>query len=452
MRTEPGRYPFAWAALSYLLVPAAVVALAWKGLRYRPYWRRWSERFALGIEPMSGPVIWVHAVSVGEVRSSVALVRALMQRYPRHRVLLTTMTPTGAQQVSRLFDGAVEHMYLPYDLPDVVRRFLNRIRPSLAVIAETEFWPNLFAACRRRGIPLVLANVRVSANALSGYMRVPATTRAMFACADLVCSQTRTDAQRLRSLGVPEQRLFVTGNLKFDVPVTDAVTSAGRELRQRWGAGRFVWIAGSTHGGEEERIVRVYRELQMRWSDMLLVLVPRDPERFSAVTRLVRRFDLSVARHSRTPGRLAPGVEVLVGDTMGELQTFYAAADVAFVGASLVRRGGHNILEPAAAAIPVIFGPHMTNFEDIAATVLEAGAGQQVYDEPELAAAVEFYIRNPAMRAAAGAAGRRMIALNGGSVNATLDLLSRNVHLQVAERDALQSATRLRNARLRPRN
>ncbi|HMB72832.1 MAG TPA: lipid IV(A) 3-deoxy-D-manno-octulosonic acid transferase [Gammaproteobacteria bacterium] len=425
--------------LSYLLVPAALCALLWKGLRYRPYLRRWPERFAIGLERSYGSAIWVHAVSVGEVRSCVPLVRALVQRYPRHNLVLTTMTPTGAEQVSQLFGDAVRHLYLPYDLPDVVNRFLDRVRPSLAVIAETEFWPNLFAACRRRGIPLVLANVRISANSLSGYLRVPGIARAMFGGADLVCAQTRTDARRLRSLGVPEHRLFVTGNLKFDVPITDSVLTAGQELRQRWGAGRFIWIAGSTHAGEEEKILRAYRQLQARWSNLLLVLVPRDPERFSGVTRLVRRYGLRVARHSETHAVLAPEVDVLVGDSMGELQTFYAAADLAFVGASLVRRGGHNVLEPGAAGIPVIFGPHVMNFEDIAASVLEAGAGRQVYDELELAAAVEFYIGNPSVRTAAGAAARRAIARNGGCVSATLEHFSRQVHARMAARDAVRA-------------
>ena len=446
MRAERDRYPLAWAALSYLLVPAALLSLLWKGLHYRPYLRRWPERFAIGLRPSHGPAIWVHAVSVGEVRSSVPLVRALMERYPRHRMVLTTMTPTGAEQVRLVFGDAVEHLYLPYDLPDVVNRFLNRVRPSLAVIAETEFWPNLFAGCRRRGIPLVLASVRVSASALTGYLRFPVTAREMFGAADLVCAQTRTDARRLRALGVDERRLFVTGNLKFDFPVAQSVLDAGRRLRDRWGSERFVWVAGSTHAGEEERIVRVYRELQERWSNLLLVLVPRDPERFSSVTRFVQRQGQRVARHSRTTRRLDANVDVLIGDTMGELHSFYAAADIAFVGASLVRRGGHNILEPGAAGIPVLFGPHMTNFEDIAAAVLEAGAGRQVYDEAELAEATEFYIRNPGVRAAAGAAGKRVIARNRGSVSATLEHFSRMVHARMAQRDAVRFGDRARPA------
>jgi 3-deoxy-D-manno-octulosonic-acid transferase len=351
-------------------------------------------------------------------------------------MLVTTMTPTGAEQVERLFGNSVEHRYLPYDLPDVVTRFLNNVRPSLAVIAETEFWPNLFAACRRRRIPLVLANVRISAGSLAGYLRVPATARAMFTSADLVCAQTRTDAQRLRNLGVSAHRLFVTGNLKFDAPVTDGVIDVGKRLRDRWGRNRFVWVAGSTHAGEEEKLLRTFGRLRRRWENLLLVLVPRDPERFATVARMARRRGFDVVRYSEMNGPLDQRVDVLIGDTMGHLQEFYAAADLAFVGASLVRRGGHNILEPGAVAVPVIFGPHMFNFEEIAAGVLEAGAGRQIYDETELADAVGFYLTHPALRAAAGAAGRRMIERNQGSVRMTLEHLAREIHTRMVWRDA----------------
>lgn len=435
MPPDGPRYPWAWAVLSYLLVPAAVVGLLWKGLHYRPYLRRWSERFAIGLERRRGRTIWVHAVSVGEVRSAVPLIRELMSRHPGHRMLVTTMTPTGAEQVEQLFGGTVEHLYLPYDLPDVVARFLNAVRPSLAVIAETEFWPNLFAACRRRGIPLVLANVRISAHSLAGYLRVPVTARAMFTSADLVCAQTRTDAQRLRNLGVAEHRLFVTGNLKFDMPVPAAVIERGRDLRQRWGGGRFVWVAGSTHPGEEEKLLRAYSCLRSRWPGLLLVLVPRDPERFTAVTRMVRRRSLRAERHSESRDALDPHVDVLIGDVMGQLHEFYAAADLAFVGASLVRRGGHNILEPGAVGVPVVFGPHMFNFEEIAAGVLEVGAGIQVYDESELSEAAELYISNPALRTAAGAAARAAIESNQGSVSLTLAHMARHMQPQMRVAD-----------------
>ena len=243
-----------WAVAAYLLMPYAVGALVWRALRYPPYWARWPERFGFVPAPAGKRVIWVHAVSVGEVRSAAALIQALAEQFPHHRLLVTTMTPTGADQVRDLFGAAVTHAYVPYDFPDAVSRFLDRVRPELAVIAETEFWPNLFAACRRRGIPLFLVNVRLSQASFRGYSWFPQSARRMLAETDLICAQSSLDAQRLRNLGVPDRLIRVTGNLKFDVELPASLHEEGRRLREEWGAERPVFIAASTHAGEE-RIV-----------------------------------------------------------------------------------------------------------------------------------------------------------------------------------------------------
>jgi 3-deoxy-D-manno-octulosonic-acid transferase len=410
--------------LSYLLLPYVLFGLVWRGLRYRPYFARWRERFGFVPIMRDARVIWIHAVSVGEVRSAAALVRGLQARYPRYKILVTTMTPTGAEQVARLFGAAVAHCYLPYDFPDAVERFLDRVEPQLAVIAETEFWPNLYAACRRRRVPLVLVNVRVSATSLSGYLRVPKTAHAMFTAADLVCAQSRTDAQRLRNLGVPEHRLFVTGNLKFDSPVEPAISAPARSL----GLDRLVVVAGSTHAGEEARLLDAYAQLREQWPRLLLVVAPRNPERFHAVARLCRRRGLAIELRSHNPGAPRAATQVVVADTMGELQTLYAMADVAFVGGSLVKHGGHNILEPCALGIPVLFGPHMFHFEEVAALALESGAGRQVYDTGALTAAIAAYLRDTALRRAAGAAALRMVERNKGALDSTLTLVARELH------------------------
>jgi 3-deoxy-D-manno-octulosonic-acid transferase len=416
-----------WPVASYLLLPYAVLSLLWRALRYRPYAEHWPERFGFMSRPAGRRIIWVHAVSVGEVRSAAALVQALQSRYPSHTVLVTTMTPTGAEQVRKLFGGSVEHRYLPYDVPDMVARFLDRIRPELALIAETEFWPNLFAACRRRNIPLFLVNVRISASALAGYLRMPQTARTMFTSAELVCAQTRTDAQRLRNLGVMESGLFVTGNLKFDAPVPSNVHESGRALRRQWGEGRAIWVAGSTHAGEESKLLDTYSKLKSLWPSLLLVLVPRNPERFGSVYRYCRIRRLSVVRRSAQDGEIPVDVDVVLGDTMGELQHFYAAADVAFVGASLVKLGGHNILEACAVGVPVVFGPHMFHCEDVAALAVECGAARQVYDAAALAEAVDAYLGNAELRRAAGVAALRMVEQNCGSLELTLELVSREM-------------------------
>jgi 3-deoxy-D-manno-octulosonic-acid transferase len=405
-----------WSIVVYLLLPYAFANLVWRGLRYPAYWHRWPERFGF-VERLPGRrVIWVHAVSVGEVRSAAALIEALVDRYPQHRLVVTTMTPTGSEQVRELFGDRVHHCYVPYDFPDAVRRFLDRVKPKVAVIAETEFWPNIFAACGKRRIPLLLVNGRVSQASLRGYLRVPKTTRAMLMHADLLCAQSRTDAQRLRNLGAPESLIKVTGNLKFDVELPARLLEQGRALREHWGEARPVWIAASTHRGEESKLLAAFTLLRELFPTLLLVLVPRHPERFRAVARLCRRRGFATALRSRCRQELPAGTQVLVGDTMGELQLLYAAADVAFIGGSLVPKGGQNLLEACAVRVPVIFGPHMFHFE--------RGAARQVHDVAELVAAIVLYFQQPELKRAAGRAAYTLVTDNQGALARTLAHMS----------------------------
>lgn len=425
-----------WSAAAYLLLPYAVGSLIWRGLRYRAYWSRWPERFGFVAPLHAQRVIWVHAVSVGEVRSAAALIESLAARFPHHRLLVTTMTPTGSDQVRELFGEAVTHTYVPYDFPDAVNRFLDRVRPELAVVAETEFWPNLFSACRCRGIPLHLVNVRLSQASFNGYSWVPLTTRRMLAKASLICAQSPLDAQRLRNLGVADRRIKITGNLKFDVELPASLLGDGRDLRRLWGERRPVWIAASTHPGEERQILEAFAALRERYPTLLLVLVPRHPERFAAVARLCRRRGYALALRSRDRAALAPSIDILVGDTMGELQRLYAAADVAFIGGSLVRRGGQNPLEACAVNVPVIFGPHMFHFEEISAMALERGAARQINGTAELADAVSFYFEQPALRAAAGRAAHSLVTDNRGALDRTLRHIAESLSADAASATA----------------
>ena len=412
-----------WSIAAYLLLPYALVTLVWKALRYPAYWRRWPERFGFVRPIRDARVVWVHAVSVGEVRSAVGLIAAVAEHLPRHRILVTTMTPTGSEQVAALFGDRVLHSYLPYDFPDAVARFLHRVRPELAIVAETEFWPNLFDACERRKIPLAVVNARVSPSAFRGYSVLGAITRRMFASAALICAQSSLDAQRLRNLGVDDRLLTVTGNLKFDTAVPTSIRAEGATLREQWGRERPVFIAASTHSGEEGQILRAFASLRRRYADLLLVLVPRHPERFNGVLRLCRRRGFATARRSQLTGPLPAGTEVLVGDTMGELVKFYAAADIAFIGGSLVRHGGQNPLEACSIGVPVIFGPHMFHFEEISALSLERGAARQVADLHGLADAVALYLEMPALRRAAGQAALGLIRDNQGALERTLEAM-----------------------------
>jgi len=416
-----------WSVAAYLLLPYALLSLVWRGLRYPAYFRRWPERFGFVPEFAAQRVVWVHAVSVGEVRSSAPLIRAIADRLPRHRVLVTTMTPTGSEQVKALFGDRVLHSYLPYDFPDAVARFLDRVRPELAIIAETEFWPNLFRACTRRGIPLHIVNARLSLSSFRGYLLARRTVQSMFAAAEQICAQSSIDAQRLRNLGVRDHLLTVTGNLKFDVDAPEYVRETGSNLRSQWGAERPVLIAASTHRGEEAYLLKMLARLQQKIPGLLLVLVPRHPERFTAVTKLSRRHGFMTVRRTELIGPLAAATDVLVGDTMGELHSFYAASDVAFVGGSLVRHGGQNPLEACAVGVPVIFGPHMFNFEEISALTLERGAAVQIHEPAALVDAVAWYFDQPELRRAAGRAAVRLRHDNHGALERTLAAMNRQL-------------------------
>ena len=415
--------PAFWSVAVYFLLPYALFNLVRRGLRYPAYWSRWPERFGYGASVEGGRSIWIHAVSVGEVRSAAQLVHALGRRYPDYRLMVTTGTPTGSEQVRALFADRVSHSYVPYDLPGAVRRFMDRVKPEFAIVAETELWPNLFGECGKRGIPLFLVNVRISPDSLRRYKRVPVATNAMLANADLLCAQSRKDARQLEGLGVSGHLIHVTGNLKFDAPVEATVLAEGAQLRGHWGRDRFVLIAASTHPGEERRILAAFGRLQAICPDILLVLVPRHPERFTGVASLCRRRGHNVVRRTERAGELARDVDVVVGDTMGELQTLYAAADIAFVGGSLVEVGGHNILEACAVGVPVIFGPHMFQAEEIGTMALERGAARRVTDIVSLTDAVRTYIEHPELIETAAGAARALVADNRGALVRTLGLI-----------------------------
>lgn len=415
------RVVYTW--LLRVLLPFILLRLYWRGLRNHGYWERVSERFGYVPPVRALRVLWVHAVSVGEVRAAVPLIRALMHRYPEHRLLVTTITPTGSAQVRTLFDDDVAHCYLPYDLPRAVGRFLDRVRPDVAIIMETELWPNFFHACRARSIPIVVANLRLSDAATRRYLRVRELTAATLAQATVLAPQSDADAERLRKLGAPGATIHVVGSVKYDVALSASLQEMADALRGEWGRERPVWVAASTHHGEDELMLAARAELAARFPNQLLVLVPRHPERFGAVTRLARKAGLRVALRSETHGTVDAAVQVLIGDTMGELQLFYAAADVAFVGGSLVPSGGHNLLEAAAVGTPVVFGPHMHNFEEVARVTRARGAGVQIAGPAQLAAALADFLGNANRRFEAGEAGRRMVEENRGAVGRTLCLL-----------------------------
>ncbi len=411
-----------YTLILYMLMPVVVGRLIWRGWRNREYWRRWGERFGRFPSPEMNSPIWIHAVSVGEVRAAQPLVREIKQRWPAIPLLVTTTTPTGSEQVKALFGESVLHTYLPYDLPGPVKRFLDGAQPRLALIMETELWPNLFHGCASRKIPIIIANARLSARSLRGYRRVSSLIRETLRSIYLVAAQGEQDAERFRQLGMEADRIRVTGSMKFDQPLPEGLQKHAGELRRRLGEKRMLWIAASTHQGEEEQILDALRQVRREHPDCLLMLVPRHPERFGRVAELCNRAGFRVVR--RSSGRPCDqDVDIFLGDTMGELMLFYAASDVAFVGGSLVPTGGHNMLEPAALGKPVIAGPHLFNFTEIAAAMERAGALCRVADGAELAEVTSRLLSSPEERAGMGEAGRRLVQQNRGALQRVLDLV-----------------------------
>ena len=377
-----------YTLLFHVALPLILLRLAWRAWRAPAYARRVGERFALGLAPLQPDGIWLHAVSVGESIAAAPLVRELLARYPQLPITITCMTPTGSERIRALFPaeqyaGRIQHCYLPYDLPWTAARFLRQLRPRLAVIMETELWPNFIAACERRAIPVVLANARLSERSARGYARFARLTAPMLARLQLIAVQSAAEAQRFLQLGARPEAVQVTGSIKFDLQVDAQLLARATACRADWGA-RPVWIAASTHAGEDEIALAAHRQLLARWPQALLILVPRHPERFSSVYELCQRQGFATCRRSAGAQPQATDA-LLLGDTMGELLFLYALADVALVGGSLVANGGHNLLEPAALGKPVLSGPHLFNFQEISSQLREAGALREVQDADSLA-------------------------------------------------------------------
>lgn len=415
-----------YSCLFYLALPLVALRLWLRARKAPAYAKRVGERFSYGLPRMQPGGIWVHAVSVGESIAAAPMIRGLLARYPQLPMTVTCMTPTGSERIQALFadEPRVRHCYLPYDLPCAAKRFLDRVQPKLAVIMETELWPNHIHACAQRGIPVALANARLSARSAKGYARFARLTAPMLAEMSLIAVQTETEAERFRSLGARPDTVQVTGSIKFDLTIDPQLLARAAALREQWGAGeRPVWIAASTHEGEDEVVLAAHRQLLASYPNALLILVPRHQERFGPMFELCERQGFATVRRS-SGEPVTAHTAVLLGDTMGELLFLYALADSALVGGSLVATGGHNPLEPAALALPVIMGPHVFNFLEISAMLVEAGALQQVDDADGLAEAVRRLVELPQDAQRMGAAGRAVMQANQGALQRLLDGLA----------------------------
>lgn len=413
-----------YSLVMLLLVPVILARLAWRGLRAPDYFRRWPERFGFFASRPGDDrsAIWVHAVSVGEVAAAEPLIERLRARHPQRPLVITTITPTGSARVRKIWGDRAFHVYLPYDLLGAVRRFLARARPGVAIVMETEIWPNLFLACRDAGIPIIVANARLSAQSLHGYAPVRGLARMAVRCAHTIAAQSEADRDRFLVLGPDPERVSVVGNIKFDLSLPPDLMSKSVSWRAGWGVERPVWIAASTHELEEAAVLAAHQALLAHFPDALLLWAPRHPERFRAVESACREAGLIVATRT-VQGLPRHSSQCFIINTFGELLQFYATADLAFVGGSLQAIGGHNVLEAAALGVPCLVGPYTFNFAEVTEQLLTTGGGVRIGDAEALAATVITLLQDLPRREQMAEAARALVAGGRGAVERNLDLI-----------------------------
>ncbi|MBV1959666.1 MAG: lipid IV(A) 3-deoxy-D-manno-octulosonic acid transferase [Pseudomonadales bacterium] len=408
-----------YSLLFYLCLPIIFIRLLLRSRHAPEYRRRWAERLGFISGSPSPGGIWIHSVSVGETLAAVPLVKRIQTDYPDLPVTITTMTPTGSEQVRKNFTDSVFHVYIPYDLPTAVGRMLNKIKPRLLVVMETELWPNLIDQCHRRDIPVVIANARLSERSAVGYGKLASLVQPMLKQLSLLVAQAEADCQRFERIGMDAGQTVVSGNIKFDISLSEQIKSDAHLLRAAWGldvSGRKVWIAASTHDGEEPILLAAFQRLLIDHPSLLLLIVPRHPERFNEVEKCCNQQKLNVLRFS-SQQPCTTETQVVIGDTMGELMRFYGVADIAFVGGSLVETGGHNLLEAAAWQLPIISGPYLFNFTEADNLLSDAGALIKVSSEQELAEKVDELLGDTAQSNKMGRAALGVIEQNRGSLD-----------------------------------
>lgn len=410
-----------YTLIFYLLLPFILIRGMIRSYRLSKNISRVKER--LGFLPFkTRHAIWIHAVSVGETVLAIKLIENLQTIFSGIPIVLTTMTATGSKLAQAAKMENYFHCYVPYDVPFALKNFLKAVRPQLLIIMETELWPNLVYFAAKNSIKIVLANARLSEKSFQGYQKIRFLTQPMLEKFSVIACQSQNDAERFIHLGAKKETVHVTGSIKFDLSVPDDLVKQGRLLRASWEPRRLTWIAASTHENEEEIILAAHREIQKNFPEALLILVPRHPERFREVRRLCKEKDFHLIK--RTQGKtVTPEVEIFIGDSLGELYFYYAMADVAFVGGSLVKKGGHNLLEPASLGIPVLSGPNLFNFREISEILLENGVLEIVREKNELAIAVKKYFNDTALRKNKGDRARELVLANRGALGRHLRLV-----------------------------
>jgi len=409
-----------YSCLLVFAIPILLGRLWWKGIRNPAYRERWGERFGLGLCAFKPGGLWIHAVSLGESIAAIPMIRQLQQKFPDLPVLVTTTTPTGSAAIRNALGDSVSQTYFPYDIPWVLKRFLAAVKPSILIILETELWPNCLDLCKKQGVSVIIVNACLSLKSMKGYQWMAGITREMLNNVSLVAAQSMEDGDRYLTLGLAKDRLVITGSMKFDVPVKEEQVTEGKALKSVWK--RPVFVAASTHSGEETQVLMAFKKILNTIPEILLILVPRHPERLKEILALIKENEYSVV--TRSSGlTILPETKILLVDTLGELSVFYAASDIAFVGGSLVPIGGHNALEAAVLGIPVIVGPYIDNITDVVQLLSGVGALVQIKDSDSLSAAVIHWLQSPEERFRLGDNGRKAVEKNRGALEKVVGLI-----------------------------
>lgn len=390
--------------------------LLWRSIKAPSYRHRWYERFSIYNIKFSTGVVWFHAVSVGEAEALFPLLKQIKLKHPDTKLLITTTTPTGSARVKAVMQDTVSHVYLPYDVPDAICRFMRCFKPRMAVMMETEIWPNIFNYCGDHHIPLYIINARLSEKSSKGYQKISGLIHPALANIKCIATQTNDDASRFISIGADSEKVETLGNIKFDVEITTSTITKGLTIKADLFMDRFVWLIASTHKDEEKIFLDIYKVLKEKIPELLLILVPRHPERFPVVKKLIEKEYLSVATRTLLE-TVNTKTDVYLVDTMGELKAMYAAADVAFIGGSMVANGGHNILEASAVGVPVMFGPFMDNFKEIARVVLIESAAIQCQSKSDIISSMKLLYEQPDYRRDLARKGKVFVQKNQGAID-----------------------------------
>ena len=419
-----------YTLLLYLIQPFVWLKLLWRSRKAPAYRQRWLERYGFCKNKVKPNGILVHAVSVGETIAAIPLIKALQQKYPQLPITVTTMTPTGSERVKSLLKDSVSHVYLPYDLPGAIKRFLKTTKPKIIIIMETELWPNLISQCYKQKIPLIIANARLSERSAARYGKLGKAVKQIFSKISMVAAQNQHDGERFVSLGLPTDHLAITGSIKFDINLSNEQRQKINQLKQQWQLNRPVLIAASTHSGEDEIILTAFKKLLLKHANLLLILVPRHPERFKTVEKLISDSGFNYLKRS-TNQIPTEQTQIVLGDTMGELVELYAMADIAFVGGSLVKQGGHNPLEPALHHIAIITGEYFFNFQVICEQLIEAqGMIVCTNSADDLYSSIDCLLNDNSSRNRLGENAYLVLKQNQGALSRLLTVINQYLYIK----------------------